>query len=54
MAVERPFMRILLPSPCSRLLCRVVLEISKRESTSDRFPECLLPRMTTGRFSNFF
>jgi hypothetical protein len=55
MAVVRPLRRILLPSAEERrLLWRVVLEMSKRESTRERLPECLLPRITTGRFSNFF
>lgn len=54
MAVLTPLRRILLPSAglARRLLLSVVLEISKRESTSERLPECLLPRITTGRLSN--
>ncbi len=31
----------------------MVLEISKSESTSDRFPECLLPKIINGLLSNF-
>ena len=47
-----PFSRILLVSACvaSLLACSVVFEMSKRESTSDRFPECWFPRISTGVF----
>jgi hypothetical protein len=31
----------------------LVLEISKSDSMSERFPECLEPRMITGRFYVF-
>ncbi len=56
MAVVRPLRRILLASTWAarRLLWIVVLEMSNSESTKDRFPECLLPRIISGVFSNFF
>lgn len=52
MAVVRPFNRILFASTCAdkRLLWIVVLEISKSESTNDRFPECLFPKIIKGVF----
>jgi len=34
------------------LLCKVVLEISNKESTKDLFPECLFPNTITGTLSN--
>jgi len=55
MAVVSPLSLILLLSVAetARLLMRVVLEMSKRESINDRFPECLLPRMMSDLLSNF-
>lgn len=54
MAVLSPFSRILLSAcPDSRLLCSVVFEMSNSESISERFPECLFPRISSDLFSNF-
>lgn len=55
MAVVIPLRRILLPSARleRRLFTILVLEMSKRDSMSERFPECLEPRMMTGRFYVF-
>lgn len=49
---DNPLNFILLVSvwDINRLECTVVLEISKRVSTSDLFPECLLPKIMTGVF----
>lgn len=47
-----PFNLILFVSICvdKRLLCIVVFDISNKQSTRDRLPECLSPNIITGVF----
>ena len=55
MAVVIPLRRILLPYARleRRLFTMFVLEMSKSDSMRERFPECLEPRIITGRFYIF-
>ncbi len=58
MAVVKPFNFILFAFAsiwaCNFLLCIVVLEMSKSDSTNDLLPECLFPSIINGLFSNLF